>query len=215
MLIKPFEPGRLGREQALVGPDRNPDEAVVDPVMGRALDEVLSDHEPIDIQYTWPSNKAEGYELGYTYDGAIALRDGDIVGGLLGPDLAVDPDHRNQGLGTELVIEEFVRHGGLETWAHDQPGYSPSGAAIVEGACTVARTNELFIRKVARSLTQQLERSRELQDDLEEFKKWCKQHDYAEAVRQQMIDEFDLVERLPKTVAEQLRSTKNETVDAS
>lgn len=213
MLIEPFEPGQLGREQALVGPDRNPDDVVIDPILGKTLDEILADYHEIDTRHTWESDRADGYKIGQTHSGLVALQNDEIIGGLLGPDLAVRQEHRDQGLGGELVLEAFVREGGLATWDHTEPGYTPSGAAIVEGVCTMDRTNDLFVRKVARSFADQLEHSRDLPSDIEEFRQWRDEHDYGEAVQERMFEQFNLRSRIPDKMSDVLKS--DETVEVS
>jgi GNAT superfamily N-acetyltransferase len=63
-----------------------------------------------------------------------------IVGLLLKPDLVVDRTYRGFGIGRALIAAELLLTGGIPTWEHDKPGYSPAGAATVRAGVDLART---------------------------------------------------------------------------
>jgi len=63
-----------------------------------------------------------------------------IVGLLLRPDLAVERCYRGVGIGRALIATELLLTGGIPTWDHDKPGYSPAGAATVRAGVALART---------------------------------------------------------------------------
>jgi GNAT superfamily N-acetyltransferase len=63
-----------------------------------------------------------------------------IVGLLLRPDLAVERSYRGFGIGRALIAAELLLTGGIPTWEHDKPGYSPAGAATVRAGIELART---------------------------------------------------------------------------
>jgi len=70
--------------------------------------------------------------------GVLLLRDGtDLIGLFTGPTLCVRPEHWGLGYGRALVAARLMRDGGLPTWEHDTPGYSPAGAAAVRSARTL------------------------------------------------------------------------------
>ena len=63
-----------------------------------------------------------------------------IVGLLLRPDLVVDRTYRGLGIGRALIATELLLTGGIPTWDHDKPSYSPAGAATVRAGVDLTRT---------------------------------------------------------------------------
>jgi GNAT superfamily N-acetyltransferase len=69
-------------------------------------------------------------EDGVAWAGVIAVDPSlKIVGAYTGCTLAVDPDVRNQGIGTALTVLRFLIFEGLPLWDHDKAGYSFGGYA--------------------------------------------------------------------------------------
>src|SRR6185312_9899215 len=73
--------------------------------------------------------------------------DGKRVGGYVWCDLAIDAAHQGLGLGAELVLERYLRDGGLPTWDLDTAAYSPAGEAAHRAAWRLARNGDFFARK--------------------------------------------------------------------
>jgi GNAT superfamily N-acetyltransferase len=53
-----------------------------------------------------------------------------IIGLYSGSALAVTPDERNRGIGTNLVAYRYLFDHKLPLWDHDKPGYSPNGYRV-------------------------------------------------------------------------------------
>jgi hypothetical protein len=148
----------LSEDQILVGPGRDPEEAVIDPIFGKDVDWILRDAAadepellaPVEGAPVTPSERAPGFSF-QEVEGGVLLRDpeGDIAGLFLGRDLALDEDLRGRGLGAELVLERLLRFEDLPTWWHDEPAYSPAGAVAVRSAWRMAHDADLLARKLA------------------------------------------------------------------
>lgn len=82
----------------------------------------------------------DGTEIGLAALMRTPNDDERIVGLLLRPDLVVDKLHRGFGIGRALIAAELLLTGGIPTWEHDKPGYSPGGAATVRAGVDLART---------------------------------------------------------------------------
>lgn len=82
----------------------------------------------------------DGFDLGLAALMRTANDDERIVGLLLRPDLVVDRTYRGLGIGRALIAAELLLTGGVPTWDHDKPGYSPAGAATVRAGVGLART---------------------------------------------------------------------------
>lgn len=82
----------------------------------------------------------DGFDLGLAALMRTPNDDEKIVGLLLRPDLVVDRTYRGFGIGRGLIATELLLTGGVPTWDHDKPGYSPAGAATVSAGVDLART---------------------------------------------------------------------------
>jgi GNAT superfamily N-acetyltransferase len=82
----------------------------------------------------------DGTEIGLAALMRTPNDDERIVGLLLRPDLVVDKLYRGFGIGRALIAAELLSNGGIPTWDHDKPGYSPAGAATVRAGVNLART---------------------------------------------------------------------------
>lgn len=82
----------------------------------------------------------DGVDLGLAALMRTANDDERIAGLLLRPDLVVDRTYRGLGIGRALIATELLLTGGIPTWDHDKPGYSPAGAATVRAGVDLART---------------------------------------------------------------------------
>jgi GNAT superfamily N-acetyltransferase len=82
----------------------------------------------------------DGFDLGLAALMRTPNDDEKIVGLLLKPDLVVDRTYRGFGIGRGLIATELLLAGGVPTWDHDKPGYSPAGAATVSAGVDLART---------------------------------------------------------------------------
>jgi hypothetical protein len=82
----------------------------------------------------------DGFEIGLAALMRTPNDDERIVGLLLRPDLVVDTLCRGFGIGRALIAAELLSTGGIPTWEHDKPGYSPGGAATVRAGIALART---------------------------------------------------------------------------
>jgi hypothetical protein len=81
-----------------------------------------------------PALSKDGFDLGVL---AIVERDDvpgryRIAGSFAGSTLCVDEEMRGAGLGEALVVLRLLRDEQLPTWDHDEPGYSPDGAAVIK-----------------------------------------------------------------------------------
>jgi GNAT superfamily N-acetyltransferase len=82
----------------------------------------------------------DGTEIGLAALMRTPNDDERIVGLLLRPDLSVERFYRGFGIGRALIAAELLATGGIPTWEHDKPGYSPAGAATVRAGVDLART---------------------------------------------------------------------------
>lgn len=82
----------------------------------------------------------DGVDLGLAALMRTANDDERIAGLLLRPDLVVDRTYQGLGIGRALIATELLLTGGIPTWDHDKPGYSPAGAATVRAGVDLART---------------------------------------------------------------------------
>lgn len=80
------------------------------------------------------------FDLGLAALMRTANDDERIAGLLLRPDLVVDRTYQGLGIGRALIAAELLLTGGVPTWNHDKPGYSPAGAATVRAGIDLART---------------------------------------------------------------------------
>ena len=165
----------LDDETVLCGPEGNPQDVVVDQVMGKKFGAVLADlSEQIGVAIStsgmpqhagsriraWTRDRVEGGEVLMRLDnhgiivpivdgsglelGLMAVMGDDMDGysirGLLfGSDLVVDPLYRNMGIGRCLVAASLLYRGGLPTWDHDKPSYSPAGETCVRSGLQLAQ----------------------------------------------------------------------------
>ncbi|MEP3668995.1 MAG: hypothetical protein ABJN42_19905 [Roseibium sp.] len=143
----------LDEETVLCGPDGDPDDVIVDPIMGSDFQTALADYatdgeipdlsafvqevlaplEPVawvgDVRIV-PALGVEGYEFGL-----IALDKTDKIAGIFsGPTLCVSSEFSGQGIARQLVVERMIRDRELPTWDHDKPGYSPGGEGVILSA---------------------------------------------------------------------------------
>lgn len=90
-----------------------------------------------------------------SFDGNTLLLDqnGEVIGGFIETDLGLEGEWRGKGLGTEIVVEHFMRQGSLPTWSLDAPAYSNRGHDTCLSAEAYPVTNpEKYFRKAARMI---------------------------------------------------------------
>ena len=90
-----------------------------------------------------------------SFDGNTLLLDqnGEVIGGFIETDLGLEREWRGQGLGTEIVVEHFMRQGSLPTWSLDVPAYSNRGHDTCVSASAYPVTNgQRYFLKAARMI---------------------------------------------------------------
>jgi GNAT superfamily N-acetyltransferase len=157
---------RLDAASVLTGPDRDPAEAVIDPVFEAPFASALAD---LRADAGLPGNGPDPvppWVAGLARDGALIAasdevrlldatapdgtglgvllvdtgsRAPNVIGLFTGPTLCVDPKLRGRGYGRALAMARLIRDEALPTWEHDRPGYSPAGAATVASALSALR----------------------------------------------------------------------------
>jgi len=144
------------------GPDGEVAEPDVDDVFAKAWETVLREQSSCAADAPDPTGAAAAAEAGGgrylllpVSCGVLALdsapRGGGPpapVGGYLGCDLALDPAHRGQGLGAELVLARFVWGGDLPTWGIDVPAYSRAGVAAHRAARRLGRSRPDLVARM-------------------------------------------------------------------
>jgi GNAT superfamily N-acetyltransferase len=140
----------MSEAEFLGGPGREESDIVIDLIFAGTLEhalEALSFDANISLedgkspsQDEWPERGRCGeFSLREPQDPtgcyapgivAIHMETGMISGAYVGCSLAVDPEHRSQGLGTALVMLRFLIDESLPLWDHDTPGFSPQGDAV-------------------------------------------------------------------------------------
>lgn len=144
--------------QFLAGPDRDDDAIDIDRIFGKPFDRVLREFLADDKDafaqeedaLTTSSHYADGYSFVDVKSG-LALKDpdGKIVGGYFSCDLSVCKEHQGLRLGSELVIEYFLRNDGIPTWDLDTAAYSPAGYAAHCAAWSAIRNDpEMVLEKL-------------------------------------------------------------------
>lgn len=144
-------------EKFLSGPDGEDRELDIDRIFGKSFHRVLreilsydpSSLDPDEGSVSTPSAVADGYTFEAVKSGVV-LRSpsGELVGGYLSCDLALDDEHQGLGLGAEIIIEYFLRNDNIPTWDLDTPAYSPAGeAAHVSAWNSMANNPEVVLRK--------------------------------------------------------------------
>ena len=80
--------------------------------------------------------------------------DGATCAGLFsGADLVVAQEFRGRGIGSALVATRLLHDGGLPTWEHDEPAYTPAGAAcVVRGLWVVQDILDMRIAERAQDI---------------------------------------------------------------
>ena len=85
-----------------------------------------------------PIVDGSGLELGLMAVMGDEMDGYSIRGLLLGSDLVMDRNYRGMGIGRCLVAASLLYRGGLPTWDHDKPGYTPEGEACVRSGLRLA-----------------------------------------------------------------------------
>lgn len=150
----------LDEEEFLAGPERyalhmegelNEDLIVVDDVFGKSVSDILSDYpcEIFDLSAPSISLMASGYIFADHDQGAVLIApNGSIVGAYLGPDVAIYPEHRGKGLGSELVLERVLREQSSPVWDLSRPCYTRAGMRAHIGAWRLLNDPSIRHRKV-------------------------------------------------------------------
>lgn len=163
-MVSGIDPARLDEDAFLAGPERytawagDDDLIDVDPIFGKSFTQIWNEqiHDDPDCvapdadAVVTPALAVAGYSFTAVPAGVL-LRDadGNPVGGYLGCDLAIDPDHQGRGLGAELVLEYALRCGRIPVWDHDVAAYSPAGEQAHRSAHRLARLTDAVARKRA------------------------------------------------------------------
>ncbi|PTX52377.1 hypothetical protein IQ03_01167 [Gemmobacter caeni] len=159
---------RLDAASVLTGPDRDPADAVIDPVFAVPFATALADlradaglceqgdgPDPLPL---WLASLARNGPP-IAASGAARLLDASapdgtglgvllldtepaiprILGIFTGSTLCVDPTLRGRGHGRALAMARLIRDESLPTWEHDTPGYSPAGVATLVSALGALR----------------------------------------------------------------------------
>lgn len=154
----------LDDDQLLVGPDRDPDEAEIDPIFATSYDQAVKDlrsdlgigEDDEETFGAWIRTACSVDPLALSADGFVRIvpavsdkagvigvvladvsEDAEtprLLGAFTGPTLCLAPDKRGAGLGAALVAARLMEDEELPTWDHDTPGYSPAGAGAVATA---------------------------------------------------------------------------------
>lgn len=159
-----FDPRTFDEDAFLAGPDRyaswdGEDSLVdVDPVFAKSFGRIWNEQvggDPgsvaiaADARRT-PALAAPGYHFVDVPAGVLLLdAEAKPVGGYLGCDLAIEPNHRGLGLGAELVLEYALRHETIPVWQHDIAAFSPAGEAAHRSAYRLAHKPGLLACKRA------------------------------------------------------------------
>jgi GNAT superfamily N-acetyltransferase len=151
----------LHENEFLTGPDPDGEiELDVDPIFGKKWAQVWTEMQTSDPEgllddedgVVSPSDVAEGYQFRLVRAGLLLIDPaGQPVGGYLSCDVSIDTAHQGKGLGTELIVEYFLRKGDIPTWSLDTPAYTPDGERAHRSAYRMIRNKpELINRKLAR-----------------------------------------------------------------
>lgn len=136
----------LEEDEFLAGPERyalfvegelDEELLVIDDIFAKTVGEILSDYpcSLADLSAPTAAITAPGYVFA-DHDAGVVLLDskGAIAGTYLGPDVAILPEHRGQGLGSEFVLERVLRENGSPVWDLDRPCYTRAGKRAHLGA---------------------------------------------------------------------------------
>jgi GNAT superfamily N-acetyltransferase len=130
------------------------DLVIVDDIFEKSVVDILADY-PCDfdsLSSPTASIRAPGYIFADHDAGVVLLAPtGDIAGVYLGPDLAISDEHRDRGLGAELVLERVLREGGSPVWELSRPCYTRAGRRAHASAWRLLR-DPPFIDQKIRSL---------------------------------------------------------------
>ena len=153
----------LTLDEFLAGPGRECADLDIDDIFGKEFEQVMAEIKLFDKNGLNPLDPDEGLILsdvvaGYAYqevESGLALfaPDGHVVGGYFSCDLSIEYEHQGQGLGTELIVEYYVRNGCLPTWDLEVPAYSNAGSAAHRSAWEWAQSNpDLYRQKENRAM---------------------------------------------------------------
>lgn len=159
-------PAGIGEDAFLAGPDRyeewdgEDDLLDIDDIFAKPFERILREQreaaaehgaESVDVVpdcVVTPSLRAPGYLFAEVEAGVLLLTsDGTPVGGYIGCDVAIDPEHQGKGLGAELILEYAMRRGDLPTWHLDEAAYSRAGERAHRAAHSLARDKGFYARK--------------------------------------------------------------------
>lgn len=139
--------------------DDEPELYDIDRIFGTSFTTVYGDavkHQPDALKPVagapeTQSDMVPGYRFREIEGGLLLVApDGEIAGGYIGCDLALDEGHQGAGLGAELVLEYFLRRERIPIWDMDGAQFSPAGFAAHKAAHRMGQDLELVAKKVAR-----------------------------------------------------------------
>lgn len=154
----------MSQREFLSGPGSDENRIDIDPVFAKRFDrvqnEALSDDvnafNEIEYSARTQSCVAEGYSF-FDVESGVALQapDGSIVGGYFSCDISLHEEHQGLGLGTELVIEYFLRQGQFPNWELDNAAYSPAGHAAHCAAFSRLQNDPEMVMQKIKSISSQ------------------------------------------------------------
>jgi len=149
----------LDEDEFLAGPERyaldqegqlDDDLLVIDEVFAKSVSEILADYQCSLADLSAPSISlvAPGYIFADHEHGLVLIDpDGRLAGAYLGPDIAILPQHRGKGLGSELVLERVLREQGSPVWDLSRPCYTRAGRRAHLGAWRLLHDADFRERK--------------------------------------------------------------------
>lgn len=153
----------LDEDEFLAGPERyaqfiegelDGELVQIDDIFAKSVSDILADY-PCDLNaLTTPtaSIRAPGYVFAEHDAGVVLLGPaGDIAGAYLGPDISISEQHRELGLGAELVLERVLREGASPVWDLSRPCYTRAGRRAHASAWRLLH-DPPFLEKKVRSL---------------------------------------------------------------
>jgi hypothetical protein len=151
----------LSENYFVLGAEDSDRELDVDDIVAKDFDDVMRDarryhgkdfFSPSSFRRQRPSDVDPDLSF-VDFEGGTLLLDGEgtPIGGYVESDLVLDYEWREQGLGTEIVVEHFLSNGGFPTWWLDSAQYSEAGYSTHLSAHAYPSANpDTYLRKMAR-----------------------------------------------------------------